>query len=182
MIAALIAAGASNPARAGGSDPKAVLDDLFGQMNSMCGGNGDGPAYDLDALAKKYFVPALVKIITRDYEQPGALGFDILIDGQDCKTSDLKLDIIGGGGQHVDRQGDVQKLWRGAGHRPSHDECRRRLDGDRCRLSPPAVLAQGAIGSSTPEDRECRASRERSLLHAMRFQVARLQHLPASCC
>lgn len=98
MIAALIAAGASNPARAGGSDPKAVLDDLFGQMNSMCGGNGDGPAYDLDALAKKYFVPALVKIITRDYEQPGALGFDILIDGQDCKTSDLNLSIVGGGG------------------------------------------------------------------------------------
>ena len=98
MIAALIAAGASNPARAGGSDPKAVLDDLFGQMNSMCGGNGDGPAYDLDALAKKYFVPALVKIITRDYEQPGALGFDILIDGQDCKTRDLNLSIVGGGG------------------------------------------------------------------------------------
>lgn len=98
MIAALIAAGAANPARAGGSDPKAVLDDLFGQMNSMCGGNGDGPAYDLDALAKKYFVPALVKIITRDYEQPGALGFDILIDGQDCKTSDLNLSIVGGGG------------------------------------------------------------------------------------
>ena len=98
MIAVLIAAGAANPARAGGSDPKAVLDDLFGQMNSMCGGNGDGPAYDLDALAKKYFVPALVKIITRDYEQPGALGFDILIDGQDCKTSDLNLSIVGGGG------------------------------------------------------------------------------------
>ena len=98
MIAVLIAAGAANPARAGGSDPKAVLDDLFGQMNSMCGGNGDGPAYDLDALAKKYFVPALVKIITRDYEQPGALGFDILIDGQDCKTSDLNLSVVGGGG------------------------------------------------------------------------------------
>ena len=98
MIAVLIAAGAANPARAGGSDPKAVLDDLFGQMNSMCGGNGDGPAYDLDALAKKYFVPALVKIIARDYEQPGALGFDILIDGQDCKTSDLNLSVVGGGG------------------------------------------------------------------------------------
>ena len=98
VVAVLLAAGAANPARAGGSDPKAVLDDLFGQMNSMCGGNGDGPAYDLDALAKKYFVPALVKIITRDYEQPGALGFDILIDGQDCKTSDLNLSIIGGGG------------------------------------------------------------------------------------
>lgn len=98
MVAVLLAAGAANPARAGGSDPKAVLDDLFGQMNSMCGGNGDGPAYDLDALAKKYFVPALVKIITRDYEQPGALGFDILIDGQDCKTSDLNLSIVGGGG------------------------------------------------------------------------------------
>lgn len=98
VVAVLLAAGAANPARAGGSDPKAVLDDLFGQMNSMCGGNGDGPAYDLDALAKKYFVPALVKIITRDYEQPGALGFDILIDGQDCKTSDLNLSIVGGGG------------------------------------------------------------------------------------
>ena len=98
VVSVLLAAGAADPTRAGGSDPKAVLDDLFGQMNSMCGGNGDGPAYDLDALAKKYFVPALVKIITRDYEQPGALGFDILIDGQDCKTSDLNLSIVGGGG------------------------------------------------------------------------------------
>jgi hypothetical protein len=97
-IAALLAAGVASPARAGGSDPKAVLDDIFGQMNAMCGGNGDGPAYDLEAIAKKYFAPLLVKIVTRDYEQPGALGFDILVDGQDCKTSDLKLDIIGGGG------------------------------------------------------------------------------------
>jgi hypothetical protein len=98
MVAVLLVAGVAGPARAGGGDPKAVLDDIFGQMNTMCGGNGDGPAYDLEAIAKKYFVPALVKIVTRDYEQPGALGFDILVDGQDCKTSDLKLDIIGGGG------------------------------------------------------------------------------------
>jgi hypothetical protein len=98
VLAALLSTGASGPTRAGGSDPKAVLDDIFGQMDAMCGGNGDGPAYDLEAIAKKYFVPALVKIVTRDIEQDGALDFDILMDGQDCKTSDLKLDIIGGGG------------------------------------------------------------------------------------
>lgn len=98
LVSALLAAAVPGQVQAGGSDPKAVLDDIFGQMNAMCGGNGDGPAYDLAAIAKKYFVPALVKIVTRDIEQEGALDFDILTDGQDCKTSDLKLDIIGGGG------------------------------------------------------------------------------------
>lgn len=93
-MVAFFGAGAAN---AGGSDPKAILDDIFGQMDAMCGGDGQGAPYDLNAIAKTYFTPPLVEIVTRDYEQPGALGFDPLVDAQDCKTSDLKLAIVAGG-------------------------------------------------------------------------------------
>ncbi len=94
---AVLACFGSGTANAGGSDPKAILDDIFGQMSAMCGGDGQGPSYDLEAIARTYFTPALVAIITRDYEQPCALGFDPLVDAQDCKTSDLKLAMVAGG-------------------------------------------------------------------------------------
>lgn len=84
----------AGPAQADSSSPRAVLDDIFGQMDSMCGGDGNGPTYDLDAIARTYFTAPLVAIVTRDYEQPNALGYDILIDAQDCRTSDLKLSIL----------------------------------------------------------------------------------------
>jgi xylose isomerase len=87
----------TGPASAGGSAPKAILEDIFGQMDAMCGGDGQGPSYDLEAIAKAYFTPPLIEIVTRDYEQPGALGFDPLVDAQDCQTSDLKLSIVASG-------------------------------------------------------------------------------------
>lgn len=90
--------GAFSPhARAGGSDPQVVLDEIYGQVDAMCGGDGNGPAYDLETIAKTYFTPPLIEIMTRDYEQPGALGFDPLVDAQDCKITDLDLSIVESG-------------------------------------------------------------------------------------
>lgn len=94
LLPVLVTAFDAAPAQADSSSPRAVLDDIFGQMDAMCGGDGQGPAYDLDAIAKTYFTPPLVAIVTRDYEQPNALGYDILIDAQDCRTGDLKLSIL----------------------------------------------------------------------------------------
>jgi hypothetical protein len=94
MSAVLIAL--AGPAPAGGSDPKAILDDIFGQVDKMCGGNGGGPAYDLDQIAKTYFAPPLAKKIAKASEA-NEIDFDFLVDAQDCKTTDLDLKIIGGG-------------------------------------------------------------------------------------
>jgi len=85
-----------DPAAADGRDPKAVLDDIFGQVDKMCGGDGDGPAYDLDQIAKTYFAPPLAKKIARASDA-NEIDFDFLVDGQDCKVTGLDLKIVGGG-------------------------------------------------------------------------------------
>ena len=84
---------AASPAPAGGSDPKVVLDEIYGQVDAMCGGEGQGPAYDLYVIAEDYFAPELEKTFSRAMEK-GDLGFDVLVDAQDCKVSNLKLDVI----------------------------------------------------------------------------------------
>lgn len=91
-ILALLVSSAT-PAAAGGSDPKVVLDEIYGQVDAMCGGEGQGPAYDIYVIAEDYFTPDLAKTFTTAMEK-GDLGFDVLVDAQDCKLSDLKLEVV----------------------------------------------------------------------------------------
>lgn len=93
---ALCAALTTSAAIAGGSDPQVVLDEIYGQVAEMCGGDGQGAAYDLEAIAKTYFTPALAKTVSKAAET-GDLDFDVLVDGQDCKVSDLQLAIVDAG-------------------------------------------------------------------------------------
>ena len=92
MAATVLAA----PASAGGSDPEVVFDEIFQQVDGMCGGDGNGPAYDIYEIAKTYFAPNLAKPFEAAMES-GNLGFDVLVDGQDCKTTDLELTMIESG-------------------------------------------------------------------------------------
>lgn len=90
---AILLTTAASPASAGGSDPQVVLDEIYGQVDAMCGGDGQGPAYDIHVIADDYFTPDLAKTFTTAMET-GDLDFDVLVDGQDCKVSDLKLEVI----------------------------------------------------------------------------------------
>jgi hypothetical protein len=96
LLAVLLGAGS---AFAGGSDPEVVLDEIYGQVDAMCGGEGQGPGYDIYAIAEIYFAPDLAQPFEKAMES-GDLGFDVLIDGQDCRISDLQLEV-------VDTDGDV---------------------------------------------------------------------------
>ena len=92
-LAAALAIAVSPASAAGGSDPQVVLDEIFGQVDAMCGGDGQGPAYDIYVIADDYFTPDLAKTFTKAMEA-GDLDIDVLTDGQDCKVSDLKLEVI----------------------------------------------------------------------------------------
>lgn len=92
-LAILLALLAPAPARAGGSDPEVVLDEIFGQVEAMCGGDGQGPPYDLHAIAETYFTLELRNTFERAMASDD-LGFDILIDGQDCRIADLELEVV----------------------------------------------------------------------------------------
>jgi hypothetical protein len=83
-------------ATAGGSDPQIVLDEIYGQVAEMCGENAQGAAYDIEAIAKTYFTPALAKKLSSALAS-GDLDYDVLVDGNDCKVSELDLTIVGGG-------------------------------------------------------------------------------------
>lgn len=91
--AALTLALCAPAAFAGGSDPEVVLDEIFGQVVAMCGGDGQGPPYDIYAIAETYFGPELAQRFEKAMES-GSLGFDVLVDGQDCKIDGLKLEIV----------------------------------------------------------------------------------------
>src|SRR5262249_25632619 len=87
---------AGAPALASSDSPRALADEIFGQVDAMCGGDGNGPAYDLYEIAKAHFTPALEKTFETAMGSDD-FGFDVLIDAQDCKTSDLKLSIVSQG-------------------------------------------------------------------------------------
>jgi len=89
VLPMLLAAGA----RAGDSDPQIVLDEIYGQVAEMCSGDGNGPAYDLVAIAETYFEPALATSVAKASED-GSLDFDFLVDGQDCKVTALDLRVL----------------------------------------------------------------------------------------
>jgi hypothetical protein len=90
---AVLAMAVSPASAAGGSDPQVVLDEIFGQVDAMCGGDDQGPAYDIYVIAEDYFTAELAKTFTTAMET-GSLGFDVLVDGQDCKTTDLTLEVV----------------------------------------------------------------------------------------
>lgn len=94
-IAALALASvvAAQSALAGGSDPEVVLDEIFGQVDAMCGGDGQGAPYDIYAISESYFAPELAQDFEKAMES-GDLGFDVLVDGQDCRVSDLALEVV----------------------------------------------------------------------------------------
>ncbi|AHB50305.1 hypothetical protein W911_13945 [Hyphomicrobium nitrativorans NL23] len=81
------------PAAAGGSGPEVVLDEIFGQVEATCGGEAQGPPYDIYAIAETYFTPTLAQAFTAAMES-GDLGFDILVDGQDCEIRDVELTVL----------------------------------------------------------------------------------------
>ena len=91
--AVLLAVSWAASAQAGGSDPEVVLDEIYGQVDAMCGGDGQGPAYDITAIAETYFTPDLAKTFEKAMASDD-FGFDILIDAQDCKTTDLGLEVV----------------------------------------------------------------------------------------
>ncbi|MGE0023924.1 MAG: hypothetical protein AB7S70_09870 [Hyphomicrobium sp.] len=92
LLLAVLSLGAL-PARADEDSPRAVIDDIYGQVNAMCGGDGNGPAYDITEIAKAHFTPALKATFEASMDSE-ELGFDILVDAQDCKTTDLTLSIL----------------------------------------------------------------------------------------
>lgn len=96
---ALVLTLAATSALAGGSDPEVVLDEIFGQVDAMCGGDGQGAPYDIYAISEAYFTPELAQTFEKGMES-GELQFDILVDGQDCKTTGLALEV-------VDTDGDI---------------------------------------------------------------------------
>lgn len=89
----LFGALATHTAFAGGSDPEVVLDEIYGQVDAMCGGDGQGAPYDIYAIAETHFLPSLSEPFAKAIES-GDLGFDILVDAQDCKITDLKLEVV----------------------------------------------------------------------------------------
>lgn len=82
-----------SPASAGGSDPQVVLDEIYGQVDAMCGGDGQGQAYDIYVIAEDYFTPDLAKTFAKAMDG-GDLEFDVLVDAQDCKVTDLKVEVV----------------------------------------------------------------------------------------
>lgn len=93
---ATVCALSAHAALAGGSDPEVVLDEIFGQVDAMCSADGQGVSYDIYAIAETYFVPDLATAFTQ--AMASGLGFDILVDGQDCETRDLTLEVLDTGG------------------------------------------------------------------------------------
>ncbi|HEX2839683.1 hypothetical protein [Hyphomicrobium sp.] len=79
-------------AEAGGSDPQIVLDEIYGQVAEMCSADG-GPPYDFTAIAKTYFTPELAKKVVKA-SNDNKLDFDVLIDGNDCKVTELDLRVV----------------------------------------------------------------------------------------
>lgn len=97
------------PTHAGGSDPQVVLDEIFGQVDAMCSGEGNGPAYDIFAIAEQYFAPNLAKVLN-DASENGTLGFDVLVDGQDCRVSALDLRVTDDNGRTATGHAEFQNF------------------------------------------------------------------------
>ncbi len=80
-------------ARASGSDPQIVLDEIYGQVAEACSGIGEAQAYDLAVIANGYFEPSLARSVAKALGD-GGLDFDVLVDGQDCHVTNLDLQVV----------------------------------------------------------------------------------------
>ncbi len=93
LISGLTVLQFTHAALAGGSDPQIVLDEIYGQVAEMCSADGNGPAYDFTAIAKTYFTPELAKKVVKA-SNDNRLDFDVLVDGNDCKVTELDLRVV----------------------------------------------------------------------------------------
>lgn len=93
ILAGSFLAVAALHARAAATDPQIVLDEVYGQVAETCSGDATGAPYDLVAIANTYFAPALAKTVIKA-SLDGSLGFDVLVDAQDCKMTALDLRVV----------------------------------------------------------------------------------------
>ena len=91
LAALLLAAGAL--AAQARDDAKDVARDIYRQVERACEDRSREP-YNLATIAEQHFVADLKESLDRAYRDQ-ALGFDILIDGQDCQIRDVDLDEAG---------------------------------------------------------------------------------------
>lgn len=90
LLAAVLSAAAS-PAHADG-EPNTIAKAIYAQVFASCQGT-DAPMYDLNAIAKAYFEPGLAQKLEAS-DEGTMLGFDVLIDGQDCKVADVRTTTV----------------------------------------------------------------------------------------
>lgn len=79
----------------GASDPKTVLDELYGVVGETCAEGAETGTYDPLALAKVYFATPL-KTKLEGAVSSGSIDFDIFTDSQDCGLTDIDITLTGG--------------------------------------------------------------------------------------
>ena len=82
----------STPAAVAGHGAKHVARAIYRIVEKACPEHGNGVPYNLAAIAEEHFSPGLREALRRAYERH-SIGFDILIDAQDCATDDVDLDV-----------------------------------------------------------------------------------------
>jgi hypothetical protein len=82
-----------------GAGPSAASDDagdiahkIYRIVEKACPEDGGGVPYNLAEIASAYFSPGLNDALRYAYERH-TLGFDILIDAQDCAIDDVDVDV-----------------------------------------------------------------------------------------
>jgi hypothetical protein len=77
-----------------GDDAGDVAQKIYRIVERSCPEDGEGVPYNLAEVASRYFLPDLNEALRQAYEQH-TLGFDILIDAQDCAIDDVDIDVDG---------------------------------------------------------------------------------------
>lgn len=77
-----------------GDDAEDVAERIYDRVEDACPVRGNGHPYNLAAIADRYFVPDLRDILADAYADH-AVGFDVLIDAQDCAIRDIDVDVDG---------------------------------------------------------------------------------------
>ena len=96
-------------AHARAESPKAVLQEIYGQVDAMCGGDGNGPAYDIVGIANTYFEPTLAKKVGK-ISDGGPFDFDFLVDAQDCQVTALDLSVVDDNGSTATGHAEFQNF------------------------------------------------------------------------
>lgn len=77
-----------------GDDAEDVAERIYDRVEDACPVRGNGHPYNLAAIADRYFVPDLRDMLADAYAA-NSVGFDILIDAQDCAIRDVDVDVDG---------------------------------------------------------------------------------------